>query len=103
MCDDIRYIQSSPFINKAFEINRRIVTAIRLVGVGREGINIFCNIMDICQGLSISTYYSCVGNLHSTASAVYDKIISKATEEEKELMLVSNPDDKKFTMIIQYI
>ncbi|KAK0159503.1 hypothetical protein PV327_011028, partial [Microctonus hyperodae] len=61
-----------------FEINRRIVTAMRLLGVGREGTNIFCNIMDICQGLTIGTYYSCLDNLYTAASAIYDQIISKA-------------------------
>lgn len=28
-CEQVRYIQSSPFINKAFEVNRRIVAADR--------------------------------------------------------------------------
>ena len=29
-CDGVQYINSSPFINKAFEINRRIVVVMRL-------------------------------------------------------------------------
>ncbi|GIY05118.1 uncharacterized protein CDAR_120911 [Caerostris darwini] len=90
-CEQVRYIQSSPFINKPFEVNRRIVAAMRLLGVGREGINIFCSIMDICQGLTIRTYYSCLDNLHTAASAVYDQIISRAVREEKELLLESDP------------
>lgn len=64
-CENIQYIQSCPLVNKAYEINCRIVTAMRLLGVGREGINIFCSVMDICQGLCISTYYSCLDNSHS--------------------------------------
>jgi hypothetical protein len=90
-CEEVRYIQSSPFINKAFEVNRRIVTAMRLLGVGREGINIFCSIMDMCQGLTIGTYYSCLDNLYTAASAVYNRIIAKAVEEEKKLILESDP------------
>ena len=57
-CEEVRYIQSSPFNNKAFEVNRRLVVALRLLGVGREGIDIFYSMMDICQGLTIGTYYS---------------------------------------------
>lgn len=99
-CKNIRYIPSCPFVDKAFEINRRIVTAMRLIGVGREGINIFCSIMDIGQGLAIGTYYSCLDNLHLAASAVYDMIISKAAKEEKELILASDPnaDPTHFTV-----
>ena len=64
----------------------------RLLGVGREGINIFCSVMDICQGLATNTYYSCLDNLHSAASAVYNQIIAKAVQEEKELIAASDPD-----------
>lgn len=91
-CKSVRYIPSCSFINKAFEVNHRIVTAMRLIGVGREGINIFCSIMDIGQGLAIGTYYSCLNNLHIAASAVYNRVISKAVEEEKELLLASDPE-----------
>ncbi|CAD6201804.1 GSCOCG00002783001-RA-CDS [Cotesia congregata] len=91
-CESITYIQSCPTVNKAYEINRRIVTAMRLLGVGREGINIFCSVMDICQGLCVSTYNSCLDNLHSAASAVYDQLISKAVKEEQELLSESEPN-----------
>lgn len=90
-CENINYIPSCPFVNKAYEINRRIVTAMRLLGVGREGINIFCGVMDICQGLCISTYYSCLENLHSAASAIYDHLVTKAVKEEQELQSESEP------------
>ncbi|XP_074108761.1 uncharacterized protein LOC141533663 [Cotesia typhae] len=65
----------------------------RLLGVGREGLNIFCSIMDICQGISISTYYACVKNIHVAASTVYDFIISKAVNEEKELISAFDSND----------
>ena len=48
--------------------------------------------MDICQGLATNTYYSCLDNLHSAASAVYNQIIAKAVQEEKELIAASDPD-----------
>lgn len=91
-CESVQYIASSPFVNKSFEINRKIVFAMRLLGVGREGINIFCSLMDICQGISISTYYSCLENVYAAASAVYDLIISKAANEEKDLISASDPN-----------
>lgn len=51
-----REINSEPCINTGFEINRRIVFVMRLLGLGRETINIFCGLMDMGQGMSISTY-----------------------------------------------
>lgn len=92
-CKNNKYIQSCPLVNKAYEINRRIVIAMRLLGVGREEINIFCSVMDICQGLCISTYYSCLENLHSATSAIYDQVISKAVKEEQELQSESEPHE----------
>ncbi|XP_074114231.1 uncharacterized protein LOC141537255 [Cotesia typhae] len=91
-CDSVQYIPSCPFVDKSFEVNRRIIFAMRLLGVGREGINIFCSIMDICQGLSISTYYACIENIHLAACTVYNLIISKAVNEEKELISASDPN-----------
>lgn len=49
-------INSGPLINTGYEINRRIVFVMRLLGVGRDGINVFCGLMDLCQGLAKSTY-----------------------------------------------
>ncbi|XP_044588919.1 uncharacterized protein LOC123268103 [Cotesia glomerata] len=91
-CPNEHYINLSPSINKAFEINRRIVAVMRLLGVGREGINIFCSMMDICHGVSISMYYLCMDQLYKAASSVYESVISKAVEEEKELMQKHEPD-----------
>jgi len=45
-------IPSSPFIRNAYEINRRIVFTMRLLGIAREGIRIFCGIMNLGSGIS---------------------------------------------------
>ncbi|CAD6218422.1 GSCOCG00011449001-RA-CDS [Cotesia congregata] len=64
----------------------------RVLGVGREGINIFCSLMDICQGISIGTYYACIENIYLATSAVYNLVISKAVNEEKDLISACNPN-----------
>ncbi|KYQ49320.1 hypothetical protein ALC60_11601, partial [Trachymyrmex zeteki] len=74
-------IHSGPRIdNKAYEINRRIAFVMRLLGIGtnhiylfRTGIYLFCNMMDICQGLIIWTYCACLENLHITLKTVFEK------------------------------
>lgn len=51
-------------INNAFELNRRIVFVMRLLGAAREGINLFCNMMDVCNILtkSSSQFYTTLQN-----------------------------------------
>lgn len=79
-----RIISSGPFIKNGYEINRRIVFAMRLLGVGREGINLFCGIMGIGQGLSKCMYDLIVGHTYSAAKTVFDSLCEKAVKEEKE-------------------
>lgn len=55
----------------------------RLLGVGREGINLFCGLMDISQGLSKYMYYAAIENIYCEAKAVYDILTKKAVDEEK--------------------
>lgn len=82
-CNEV-YIDSSPFINKAYEINRRIVFVLRLLGVRREGLNLFCSLMDISQGIAANTYYACLENIYVATSAVYSCILKQAVEDEKK-------------------
>ncbi|EZA52865.1 hypothetical protein X777_07984 [Ooceraea biroi] len=79
-----RKIHLGPLINTGYEINRRIVFVMRLLGVGRESINSFCGLMDIAQGMSISAYDKIVDHIHSVANTVFDVLCQKAVNEEKE-------------------
>ncbi|XP_053995806.1 uncharacterized protein LOC128885665 [Hylaeus anthracinus] len=76
-------INSGPLINTGYEINRRIVFVMRLLGISREGINIFSGLMDMGQGLSISTYDLIVRHIHAATSSVFNALSKKAAEEEK--------------------
>lgn len=77
-------IPSGHFINNGFEINRRIVFVMRLLGVGREGLNLFCNYMDIGTGLCEDTYNSIYNQIHTATKKVYEFCCRKAVEEEKK-------------------
>lgn len=78
------FIQSGPFVNTGYEINRRIVLVMRLLGVANEGINLFCNFMDLCKGLSQSSYDRILDYLHTAISSVFSYCCEKAVEEEKK-------------------
>lgn len=78
-------IESSPKIsNQSFEINRRIVFVMRLLGIGLQGINLFCGMMDLGQGMTNSTYYACLENVLTAAKATTDVLLGKAAEEKME-------------------
>jgi hypothetical protein len=84
ICDCcVKTIESCYKINKAFEINRRIVMVMRL-GISREDLNLFCEFMDLYQGLSKNAYNAALINLHDALSAIFDALTKKAIEEEKE-------------------
>lgn len=84
-CDKQKKIKSCPMIHNACEINRRIVFAMRMLGIGQQGLNLFCGLMDICQGISNASYSSIMENIHIAASSVFDSVLSFAANEEKDL------------------
>lgn len=78
-----REISSGPHLNNGYKINRRIVFVMRLLGVAREGINLFCG-LDIGKGLNKNAYDLIVTHVHSASKSVFDVLCKKAVEEEKK-------------------
>lgn len=56
----------------------------RLLGIARQGLNIFCGWMVICQGVSKTTYDGYVRSIHSVSMSVFDVICKKVVTEEKD-------------------
>lgn len=79
-----RAIHSGPLINTGYEINRRIIFVMRLLGLGQQGINIFCGLMDIGQGIRQHAFDLSVRHIHTVAQTVFDTLCKKTVEEEKE-------------------
>lgn len=81
-CNSVE-INSCPKVsNRSFEINRRLVFVMRLLGVGLQGINLFCGMMDFGQGMNSTTYYACLQNAWSASKATCDVILGRAAKEE---------------------
>lgn len=83
-CKSETSIPSSPRINNSYEINRRFVFAMRLLGVGFQGIHNFCGMMDIGKGFTKDTYYNTVNHIWKAASTVCKLVFKKAVKEEQE-------------------
>lgn len=75
-------ISSCPYIKNGYEINRRIVLAMRLLGVGLQGIKKFCAFMELPQPVYHSFYDKLIKNLQIATSAVCKQSILKAAQEE---------------------
>lgn len=86
-CPTVSYVPSGPTIGNAFQINRRIVFVMRLLGIGFNGIKLFCGLMDIAKDFYHSTYTACFDNVLLAANAIYDQCVKKAVEEEKVMTL----------------
>lgn len=79
-----RFINSGPMINSGFEINRRIVLVMRLLGVGLQGLNLFCNMMDIGKGMCQDTYSSIINHLYDAAKIVFDAMCLRVVQQERK-------------------
>lgn len=85
-CDkcEPRVITAIPVINKyAYEINRRIVFAMRLIGVGFNGILKFCALMDLPRPIFHSFYDTIVRNISIATAVVREKSMKQAVAQEK--------------------
>jgi len=84
-CEKV-YVNSCPIINKAsYEVNRRIIFAMRLLGIGLNGIIKFCAFMDLPRPIFQTTYDIIVDNILVATEAVRTKCIKKAAENEKTI------------------
>lgn len=98
-CDcGVVYINSCPLIKNAYEINRRIVFVMRLLGIGKEGLNLFCGLMDLTTEMFSNTYYACLNNVYIASQAVYELVTKSAIKEEKEKTLQSENSDQHLTV-----
>lgn len=86
-CQDPAEIDSCPLIKNAYEINRRFCFAMRLLGIGINGIRNFVALMDLTANFNNNTYYGIVKILQIAVKSIYEAVVKKAGTEEKEKTL----------------
>lgn len=90
-------------IHNAFEINRRIVTVMRLLGIGNKGLNLFCSLMDLTTEFYNQTYYHCLTNLHTASEAVYKLLVQFTVTEERNKTLEKENSDTNLIFWGRYL
>lgn len=76
-------INSSPMVKNAYEINGRFVFIMQLLGVGLAGINLFCLLMDLCNGISNNGYYDMLNQIYVAVKSVVDIVLKKPLQKKK--------------------
>lgn len=100
-CSERSRIPSSPkFVGKGggYEINRRFVYVMRLLGVGFSGISTFLGLMDIGETLSKTGYYDIIEHIHIAVKAVSKVVFKTAVKLESEKNLEKNLPEKKLAV-----
>lgn len=90
-----RKINSCKRVGSNYEVNHKIVFVMRLIGVGINGLSLFCAFMDLSQNFSKYTYYNSIQNIKFASKKVYELVIYKAAKEEKILTAEKGLDDSK--------
>ena len=80
-------ILSCPLVEKGYEINRRIVIAMRLLGVGWHGIRKFCAFMELPRTTFHSFYDKVVKKMNTATNLVCQNSMMRAAEEEKTISI----------------
>ncbi|EFN76731.1 hypothetical protein EAI_04127 [Harpegnathos saltator] len=84
-------INAVPIIQKhVYDINRRIVFAMRLLGIGLNGIKKFCAFMNLPHPIFQSFYDTVVESISNATAAVREKSTKEAAIEERRLTKATN-------------
>lgn len=81
-CDQTE-IPNCPFVDKAYEINRRIILAMRLLGIGLNGVEKFCAFMDLPRPIFHSFYDKLIQTISVATETVCQQSMETAAQEEK--------------------
>jgi len=88
------FINNCPLINdRAYEINCRIIFAMRVLGIGINGIKKFCAMMDLAKPVFKTTYYQIISNIATATASVRALSMKKAAIKEKELSIERDGND----------
>lgn len=80
-------ILSCPLVEKGYEINRRIIIAMRLLGVGWHGIRKFCAFMELPRTTFHSFYDKVVKRMNTATNLVCQNSMMRAAKGEKTISI----------------
>ena len=102
LCDKctVRNINSSPFVGHSYEINRRFLFVMRVLGLGLKGAAKFCGLMDMPDFISQPNYDLIINNIHSCVKTATEKLFQQACTEEKNLTSEHQGEDNSTELTV---
>lgn len=98
-CCGRKFIDTSPSIDRnVYEINQRIVFALRVLGVGIQGLKTFLSLMDISCSFSTNLYYAVNSKIHKASKICFDVVTKKAVKEEIDMNKEAGNEAKILTV-----
>lgn len=80
-CDPV-LINSCPLISNAYEINRRFILAMTIIGIGLSGAERFCTFMNLPRPMFHSFFDRVVKQIRDAARNCCDFVLKKAAKEK---------------------
>ncbi|XP_036148055.1 uncharacterized protein LOC118647367 [Monomorium pharaonis] len=77
-------IPSCPYIGRSYEINRRFIFTMRVLGLGLKSCQKFCGLMDMPHFIFQTSYDITINNILNCVKEVSDKLFKNAVNEEKK-------------------
>lgn len=82
-CDKIlKSIFSSPLIDSAYEVNRRLSLVMRLLGKGLSGMQLFCGMMDLAKPVAQKSFDIILNKIERETSTIAIASMKRAVQEE---------------------
>ena len=77
-CGYVKEFYSSNTCGKGYDVNRRIVYAMRSIGHGHSGIEKFSSLMNMPKPMAVSTYNKIVDKVAAAASVIARDTMNEA-------------------------
>lgn len=88
---DPKYILSCKQIRKMYELNRRFIFVMRILGLGLAGCKKFCGLMDLSSSfVNQSTYDLYIDKIHECIGTIAQTLFSSAAKQENKLTSFEN-------------
>ncbi|KOC70147.1 hypothetical protein WH47_08408, partial [Habropoda laboriosa] len=84
-CGPVLINSCPPIGGKAYDVNRRLVFAFRLLGIGLAGVEKFCGNMDLPKPNFHSFYDKVVNDIHIATKTICELFMKTSVEESKKL------------------
>ena len=93
-----RVFDSCNRIGIDFEVNRKFFFIMRLIGIGINGMKLFCSMMDLVHDFSNHMYYSSLDNIKIATETVYNLVLNRAGSAEKEILKKKGLPEDRFSV-----